>query len=160
MATTTRLAVEAQVDNPETESMLKITMLAKEAFHWGGYRKPLVITAGKDGVFFATADQMNNGVSFSLDEWERLVEFVGSQVLADGGWQPDWESIDDAYKYVAKDMKSPQAWGFSALPVRVLEIWDLDGRGDCELLDEVFIPDVIPWTTLFVRPFSTSNKER
>lgn len=82
-------------------------MILKNAFinAPGRMNQPAIITADSEYVFFAYPDDMRVGLKMKIEEWNRVVEFVDSQIIdkSEKGWNVDWSKIDANYKYVAAD---------------------------------------------------------
>lgn len=105
-----------QMEAEAKECTIRPSLVAKQAIvspHRG--REGCVITAGKAGVFFAYAGEMNSGMKFSLEEWNQVVDFVDSQIMAAHEDWVDWAQVPAKYIYVAAD-RDGQVYGYSIKP--------------------------------------------
>lgn len=87
------------------ESDVKAALLMKTAIRTnGGLESACIVTASEEGVFFANAVNLTSGLKMTIEEWNRVVEFVDSQMLGDSERQiVNWDEIDESYKYAAVD---------------------------------------------------------
>lgn len=98
------------------ESDVKAALLMKTAIRTnGGLESACIVTASEEGVFFANAVNLTSGLKLTIEEWNRVVEFVDREVLqgsdkACGDWVGDWSKVPASINYVAKD-PSGLVWG-------------------------------------------------
>ena len=132
------------------QSNLQPCLLAKDAIrNQQGGTQAAIITVDKTGVHFGNAVLLTNGINFSLDEWQQIVDFVASQKpVEEASWEPDWEGIGTKYNYVAVD-ENGELWAYSHEPQLRTFLWKPDWRVEgskWEQLHNQKSPNNLDWT--------------
>ena len=70
------------------------------------------VSANDRHVVFTDGDMLAAGLKLTIEQWNRVVEFVDSQVLgaSDRDWVGDWSKVPASVNYVAKD-ENGWVWG-------------------------------------------------
>lgn len=140
---------------------LRVAMVARDVVIRGVGRTlgSIIITAGENGVCFTDPENMTQGLKFSVEEWNVIVEFVDTQLLGSvepQAFEPDWESVPSNFNYYGID-SSGQGCYFESKPQ--LGIYNDEWYGGGEyLLHKVHAVRPADWTqTLVMRSGVTAN---
>lgn len=96
----------------------------------GNFSTDVYVSASDTHVALTDPAYPNTGLKLTIEQWNRVVEFVDTQTLGASDIQSlvDWNEIDESYKYAAVD-ESGEVYVFENEPSLEDDTWH--AKGDC-----------------------------